>query len=282
MQKGDDSSVDYRVGLSYDINPDMMVYTSFATSYIAGATDPVNQNLLDPQTNESLELGLKSTLLDGRLRLNATLYSADYGGLNTTKFEIQGNTGVAVAIQVPGGSITSQGLELEGYWYPTDNLTIDFGATFENSEYDEFIVGAGNLVWNGVCPIGSEDISGECVYTMDGRPTAYSPDFTLSTGISYDVDLGEYGTLTPYVLAYFNDGYATNRAPVFFGQQDSFTKINASLNWVSRDGQYTGKLWVNNATDELIQTYTEIFSRARVGYDYQNPRMWGVRFGYNF
>jgi iron complex outermembrane receptor protein len=187
-----------------------------------------------------------------------------------------------VAIQVPGGSITSRGLELEGHWYPTDNLAIDFGATIEDSNYDEFIVGAGNLVWNGVCPIGSDEIAGSCVYIMDDKPTAYSPDFTLSTGISYNIDMGRMGTLTPYVLAYFNDGYATNRAPVFFGVQDSFTKINASLNWVSQGGQFNAKLWVNNATDELIQTYTEIFSRARVGYDYQNPRMWGVRFGYNF
>ncbi len=282
VQKGDDSNVDYRVGLSYDIAADTMVYTSFATAYIAGGTDPVNQRLLEPQTNETFELGLRSTLFDSRVVFNATLYNAEYDGLNTTQFVEQGTGGVAVAIQVPGGSITSRGLELEGHWYPTDNLTIDFGATIEDSEYDEFIVGAGNLVWNGACPIGSEDIAGSCVYVMDGLPTAYSPDFTLSTGVSYNIDMGRMGTLTPYVLAYFNDGYATNRAPVFFGVQDSFTKVNASLNWVSQDGQFNAKLWVNNATDELIQTYTEIFSRARVGYDYQNPRMWGIRFGYNF
>jgi hypothetical protein len=41
-------------------------------------------------------------------------------------------------------------------------------------------------------------------------------------------------------------------------------------------------LWMNNATDELIQTYTEILSRARVVYDYQAPRTWGIRLAYNF
>jgi iron complex outermembrane receptor protein len=40
--------------------------------------------------------------------------------------------------------------------------------------------------------------------------------------------------------------------------------------------------YVNNATDELIKTYTEIFSRARVAYDYNSPRNFGVRFAYNF
>ena len=282
VERGDDSNVDYRLGLSYDLNADTMVYASFATAYIAGGTDAATQKLLDPQTNETFELGVRSTLLDGGLVLNATLYNAEYDGLNTTQFVEQGNTGVAVAVQVPGGSIRSRGIELEGYWYPTDNLTVDFGATFEDSEYDEFVVGAGNLVWNGACPIGSEEIADQCVYVMDGLATAYSPDFTLSTGVSYNIDLGGMGTLTPYVLAYYNDGYATNRAPVFFGQQESFTKVNASVNWLSQSGKFSAKLWVNNATDELIQTYTEIYSRARVAYDYQNPRMYGLRLGYNF
>ena len=39
---------------------------------------------------------------------------------------------------------------------------------------------------------------------------------------------------------------------------------------------------MNNATDELIRTYTEILSRARVAYDNQLLRVWPVRFGYNF
>jgi iron complex outermembrane receptor protein len=281
-QRGKDDNVDYRVGLAFNPVDDVMLYTSFATAYIAGATDPVNQNLLDPQTNESFEFGVKASGYDGMLTFNAALYSAKYEGLNTTKFVIQGNTGVAVAVQVPGGSIKSQGLELEGYWYPTDNLTIDFGATFESSKYDEFIVGAGNLVWNGVAPIGSEVIAGEAVYVMDGKPTAYSPDMTLGLGIKYNIQLGDKGTLSPYVNAYYNSGYWTNRAPVFFGEQSSYTELDLSLGWRSPEGVYTASLWVNNATDELIQTYTEIYSRARVAYDYQAPRAWGLRFGYNF
>ena len=279
---GDDSNVDYRLGADYSINDDVMVYGSFATAYISGNTDTVTQTLLQPQTNDSFEIGVKSTLLDGAMTLNASLYNAQYEGLNTTKFIIAGGTGVAVAVQTPGGSITSQGLEFEGVWYPTEKLTIDFGVSIEDSNYDEFIVGAGNLIWNGQQPIGSEEIGGEFVFVMDGRPASYSPDLTIGLGISYDIDLGSMGMLIPYVHTYYNSGYRSNRAPVFFGEQAAYTKINASIGWESVDGQYNAKLWVNNATDELINTYTEIYSRARVAYDYQAPMAWGVRFGYNF
>ncbi|MEE4216053.1 MAG: TonB-dependent receptor [Xanthomonadales bacterium] len=282
VNKGSDSNVDYRVGLRYEHSNDLMFYGSFATAYIAGGTDVVTQNLLDPQTNETLEFGMRSTMLDGDLTFNATVYDAQYDGLNTTKFEYPGGSDVAVAIQVPGGSISSRGLEIEGFWTPMQDLTVDFGINFEDSEYDEFIVGAGNLIWNGEAPIGSEVIGGEAVFVMDGKSAAYSPDMTVGVGLRYDIDLGDMGSLTPYAHIYYNSGYESNRAPVFFGEQDAYTDIDLSLGWASASGDWTARLWMTNSTDELIKTYTEIFSRARVGYDYKAPRMWGLRVGYNF
>lgn len=282
VETGDDSNVDYRVGLKYEYTRDLMFYGSFATAYIAGGTDVVTQKLLDPQTNETLEFGMRSTMLNGDLVFNATIYDAHYDGLNTTMFIEEGGTGVAVAVQVPGGSITSRGIELEGFWTPMENLMIDFGITFENSEYDEFIVGAGNLIWNGETPIGAVEIGDEAVFVMDGKAAAYSPDTTVGLGIRYDFDLGNMGTLTPYAHIYYNSGYMTNRAPVFFGEQDSYTNLDLALGWTSANGDWTARLWMNNSTDELIQTYTEILSRARVAYDYKAPKMWGLRVGYNF
>jgi iron complex outermembrane receptor protein len=67
-----------------------------------------------------------------------------------------------------------------------------------------------------------------------------------------------------------------------YGKQSNYTQLDLSIGWQSEDGIYTAKLWVNNAMDELIQTNTEILSRARVAYDYQPLRSWGIRFGYNF
>jgi iron complex outermembrane receptor protein len=117
---------------------------------------------------------------------------------------------------------------------------------------------------------------------MDGENTPYTPDTTVGVGISYFIDLGDMGQITPHVYTYYNSGYMTNRAPVFFGEQDSYAKIDVSVKWVSADGNVTVQAYVNNATDELIQTYTEILSRARVAYDYSAPRNMGIRFGYNF
>ncbi|TLU66911.1 TonB-dependent receptor [Thalassotalea litorea] len=282
VERGEDSNTDYRLGVDYDVASDVMVYASYATAYIAGSTDLATQKLLDPQTNKSFEIGFKSTLFDGDLRLNGAAYNAKYEGLTTTAFIEQGDTGVAVATQVPGGSINSRGIELEGFWDVTEDLVVDFGVSLDMSEYDEFIVGAGNLVWNGEAPIGAETINGAHVFVMDGENTPYTPDMTVGVGISYFFDLGDMGTVKPYVHTYYNSGYMTNRAPVFFGEQDAYAKVDLSVKWQSVDGDFTVQAYVNNATDELIQTYTEILSRARVAYDYAAPRNMGIRFGYNF
>jgi iron complex outermembrane receptor protein len=275
---GKDDNVDYRIGFDYTIDGDLMVYSSFSTAYISGAVDAVTQKLLDPQTNEAFEVGFKSTLLDGKLRLNGALYAGVHDGLTTTIFEDRGD-GVSVAIQAPGGSINSRGLEFEGFYYATEDLVIDFGLSFDFSEYDEFNVGAGNLVWNDQVPIGA---GANGFYNMDGKDTPYTPDATVGVGVSYFIDLGEMGTLTPYLFTYYNSGYESNRAPVFFGEQGSYVKVDVSLKWQSADGNWNASLWVNNASDELITTYTEIYSRARVAQDYSAPRTYGLRMAYNF
>ncbi len=276
-QYGKDSNVDYRIGADYTVNDTLMVYSSFSTAYISGSVDNITHKLLDPQTNESFELGFKSTLLDGELRLNGALYSGKHDGLTTTVFEDVGD-GVSVAIQTPGGSINSRGMEFEGFWYASENLVVDFGISLDFSEYDEFRVGSGNLIWEGQDPIGSVD----GFYKMNGKDTPYTPDATVSVGLSYFIDLGDNGTLTPYLYTYYNSGYESNRAPVFFGEQDAYTKVDVSVKWESVDGYWTANLWVNNASDELITTYTEILSRARVAKDYAAPRTYGLRVAYNF
>ncbi len=274
---GDDNNVDYRLGADYKINNDLMIYSSFATAYISGSVDNVTHKLLAPQTNEAYEFGFKSTLLDGNLRLNGSVFNGKHDGLTTTVFEYFQD--VAVATQVPGGSINAKGAEFEGYWFASDNLVVDFGVSIDFSEYDKFNVGAGNLVWDGEDPVGVDHPG---FFSMDGKDTPYTPDTTVSIGLDYSIDLGEMGTISPYVYFYHNSGYMSNRAPVFFGEQEAYTKIDLSVNWESADGSWTAKLWVNNVTDELITTYTEILSRSRVAQDYAAPRSWGLRVGHNF
>ena len=73
------------LNLSYDLNDNTMIYAQFADGFRDGGWPvrfpglywPPLDMELGPEFVDSIEVGLKSTLADGRLRLNAALFSAD-------------------------------------------------------------------------------------------------------------------------------------------------------------------------------------------------------------
>lgn len=279
-ESGKESHTDWRLGASYRVNDDVMIYGSMATAYIAGAIDSVSKKLLDPQENETIEFGVKSTLFDGALRLNASIYSAKYDGFSTTVFDIPVEGGPPLARQVFGGSIQSSGLEVEGFWDVSDNFGVDFNISNDRSKYDHFNVASRT----GTDGVDFVDASGQGWWVMDGKDTPFSPDWTVGFGMAYSADLGAKGTLTPRLDGYYNSGYHTAREHTFFTKQEAYTKFDASVSWQSPDGTYSAKAYVVNATNEIVSTMTDISpAPPYVAYsDYQAPRHWGVRFGYNF
>lgn len=278
VNNGSDSHTDWRTSLQYQATKDTMFYVSGATGYIAGSVQAVTQKLLDPQTNRSYELGLKTAMLDGKLKVNAALFKAEYTGLTTTVFVTQGAAGTILAQQVPGGSTSASGLEVEARWLASDKLSINLGLAANKSKFKKFNVA------NNLGTAGSDFIApnGQGWFIMDGKKTAYSPDLTFSLGASYYIDMGKSGSLTPSAWVSYSSSYRATNAPYFWSVQPSYTTLDLALNWTSADGKWSARGFVNNATNEAILTSAAVFSRGRAFADYNTPRNMGVRVGYNF
>jgi iron complex outermembrane receptor protein len=278
VNNGDDTHTDWRASVQYQLDKDTMVYASGSTGYIAGAVQAVTQTLLEPQTNETLELGAKTTLLGGRLKLNAALYKADYTGLTTTVFVTQGAAGTILAQQVPGGSTTATGLELEAKWAFNDKLNLSLALASARTEFKKFSVA------NNLGTAGSDFIApnGQGWFIMDGKKTAFSPDLTLSLGASYYIDLGRNGSLVPSGWLSYSSRYRATNAPYFWSVQPAYTTLDMALTWTSADGKWSARGFVNNATNEAILTSAAVFSRGRAFADYSSPRNMGLRVAYNF
>ncbi len=272
---GSDSHTDYRVSLQYNIIEDVMVYATNATGYIGGAIQGGNTgNLLDPTEVDSWEVGVKSTLLDGSLRLNAAYYWADYTGLTTTIFIPQGGT--ILAQQVPGGSTNSEGLEIDFDWAATDSLRLTGGFATTDSRFDKFNVG--NQFEQG----GDTVVNGRQYFDMDGKTTRYSPDYTFNLGASYDLAIGDYGRLVPYLGLFLTDSFRLSNAPYNWNTQDSYTTMDFNVTWFSPSNDFTVKAYINNLTDEEYRTEATVYSTGRAMADFALPQTWGIRVGYNF
>ncbi|RZA14765.1 MAG: TonB-dependent receptor, partial [Proteobacteria bacterium] len=81
--------VDYRANVAYDISPDTMVYFQFATGFKGGGISPrpyFPQQIrgFGPEKLKSYEVGLKTEMLDRRLRFNGAAFYMDYSDYQAT------------------------------------------------------------------------------------------------------------------------------------------------------------------------------------------------------
>jgi iron complex outermembrane recepter protein len=130
------------VGLNYTPMEDILLYGNVSRGYKGGvfptvATSAFTQ--LVPATQEELtayEVGFKSTLLDGRLQLNAAAFYYDYKDKQLLGAIIDPVFGpLPQLVNVPNSHI--QGFEVNAVWEPVDGLRIAPSVSFADSEVDE-------------------------------------------------------------------------------------------------------------------------------------------------
>jgi len=89
-----------RVGLTYDVNDDVNVYAMFTRGFKSGGwaartNNPAEVTPFEPEIVDNYELGFKSNLMDGQVRLNLDAFYYDYTDLFNTGTGAGGNFIVA-------------------------------------------------------------------------------------------------------------------------------------------------------------------------------------------
>ncbi|MEO1420607.1 MAG: TonB-dependent receptor, partial [Pseudomonadota bacterium] len=114
--------------------------------------------------------------------------------------------------------------------------------------------------------------------------TPWSPELTLGGSASYTYDLGDSGTLTPYIQTYYSDGYNTSNLLAIdpSHDQDSYTKTDIRLLWRSADDRYTVEGFIENLEDEAVLARGNNNGDDIVQTSYLYPRNFGVKFSANF
>lgn len=128
-----------RAGIDWRITDNSLAYAFVSRGYKPGGFNPpiapafqdVSSFTFDAEAVNALELGSKNTLLDGRMRLNGSLFLYDYTGLQITR--IRNNSSLNENIDA-----SIMGLEIEGLWRPQalDGLQVDFSYGWLTSEVD--------------------------------------------------------------------------------------------------------------------------------------------------
>lgn len=255
-----------KIGINYRPAENVMIYLSASKGFKSGgfngafATNPIVYTPYGPEKLYAYELGLKSTLMDGRLRFNAAAFYYDWQDFQATVTSIDPVTNLPVQLLTNAGNARVTGIEADIQWLPTDYLTIGLAAA-----------------WND-----GKIVSGE----LDGRDLANSPDFSANGLVRLDLPVDSLGGA---IFAQSDFSYrtkydtrirtATTRPLV---TQKGFWLVNARAGFRTENERIEVAAWIKNIFDKRY--LTEVFDQGTINtLDlYNEPRTYGLSLTYNF
>lgn len=198
------SALSGRTGLQWDLDDTSTTYLTYAHGY-KGPAFNVFFNMqardtlaLAPETSDGVEAGLKTELLDRRLRLNVAVFSTKYRNYQANFYDVV--SGAVVTRLINAGDVSSKGVELDATWRATAQLSLGAAVAYTRARIDHFN-----------CPAGA---TASC--QVDGQPLPFSPDWKTALNANYrfavtegwDADIGtdfNWQSKTQYDIGQFAD-----------------------------------------------------------------------------
>ena len=264
-----------RFALQYEVNDDVMLFASATRGFKSGgwnarAYSPDNAAMFTKETIWSYEAGVRSELLDRKLRLNLTgFYFTDYdqqlpgGGLNPL-------TGSITYLTRNVADMENYGLELEVNASPVDGLNLYWAAGYQKASFKN--VNDITRAQQAACLAGTVTSCNLSIVTPDGQiaePTR-APKFSSTLGFSYKADLGNGLTLTPSAnWRYLSKTWvSTSNDPR--GLQKAHSIVNAGLSLKTDSGWSVGV--------ECNNCFRDVYMTSFLIYPYLNdPGRWSIK-----
>lgn len=211
--------------------------------FVAPVIDIVGVFEYDDEGATAVELGAKTTLLQGRAELNAALYHTDYEDLQTSVFD--GTLGFNV---VNAARATVKGVEADGRWAVTERISLAGSVAYLDFEYDEFTLA--QCYFNDPRPP-----TGRGTCDASGNRKENAPEWTGTFVASYDRPLDGALRLTVGAELVYSDDYIWSPTLDPVARQDAFTELNLRLGVGKSDGTWELALAARNLTDEDVSVF---------------------------
>ena len=196
-----------KVNIAYTPQEDMLIYTQWSEGFrlgkpvaavplalcdnnpedgiLDGTSTAINTDgSLDSDTLDSFELGGKFSLMDNRLSLNTALYHIKWEGI---PIRVTGDCNIPT--EVNAGEAESNGAEIEARLQVTENIRLDFGASYTDAELSKNSEGLGSK----------------------GDRLPYTPRSSATIGLDYEFDIAGRQSFL-YVSYAHVGGYHTDLA----------------------------------------------------------------------
>jgi iron complex outermembrane recepter protein len=284
-----------KLALQWDYNDVGMTYLSYAQGYkgpafdIAFGSDPVDQPRVEPETSESWELGLKTSLFDGQVRLNAALFHSVYTDFQSQAFfdpdgvpdcpddnpGCDPNDDPGNFVLINAGEVTTEGLEFDFLAQVTENLRLSGGIAFIDAKIDDYPAGpcSGGQIFRGECPNGLQDLS--------GGDLPFSPDWKGSLAASYFVGLDGSFDMVLKAMVRGQDDIQYSLTQDENTIHDAYAIVDASIVLEDHSERWTATAFVKNIADEFYASSINSNNAAFLpnGYNHRYAKLAGRTYG---
>ena len=136
-----------KIVLQHDFSPEVMAYASYARGYKGPAFNvffnltSTGTNVIEAETSDAFEVGLKNTFLDGRLTLNLAGFYAKYHNFQANNPDLVAS--VVVTRFTNAGEISTTGVEADMSFRLGKHTTLNAGLALTDAQVDKFKVAPG-------------------------------------------------------------------------------------------------------------------------------------------
>jgi len=250
-------NVDWLARLAYDVGDNSMVYASASTGTKSGNFNGVNgtpeEREFDDEDTTSYELGVKSTLLDSTLRINAAAF---YTEVDDYQFQALAPAGIGTLVS-NDGEVEVSGVDIQVDAVPLPNLTLTAGLLYMN-KYE---------VTDGV---------------NKGRELPWTADYSGNLGATLVFPLADGAIYLRGDYIYMDDHAIRIADSLEEWDIDDRELLNLKVGW--RNDNWNISVWGKNLTDDeyAAQTSASFLLTGAVQYFLAPPRTYGATLRYDF
>jgi len=271
-------------GIKFDTSDNSMIYGTYSEGFKSGGFDAQNTAGIlalaqfEPENVEAWEIGGKFGFAEGAARINVAYFNNQYTDLQVAAFN------GLVFTTTNAASATSRGIEADGQWAATDNLTFGASVAWLDATYDDFA--------NATCTAPQQIAHaaetgrppGSCTQDLSGRDLQFSPEFAGNFNAEYTTMLANNYTLSIQGNINYSGSYYTAQDLDPLSRQSSYAKLDLRVELADLDGKWSVAAVGKNLTDEKTTTWVNdvpVFRGAYFGF-IDPPRSFGIQLRRNF
>lgn len=289
--RSSDAVQTYRLGLSYQATPDIMVFGGYTTGYKGQTYDLTtgfNANRaaagpIRPETSRDKEFGVRTQFFDRRVTFNVTYFDTDYTDLQAQSIETLKDGTTNFRLTNVGG-LNTKGLEFETAARITSDLSFNGAATYLDATYTSFAAAQCYTLQTAALGCTGSPAS----QNLTGNRVIQSPKWKTTAAIDYAPSLGRnLNGIARASWQYQSSLHYVARDPQAF--QPAFSIFNLGLGVRSHDHKWEAMAFVNNVFDkQYFQSLVNsggnfgnrVATQAVLPRDFR--RYAGIRFGVNY